>query len=583
MTTLFTNSRQIALNILFVLLIVPIVTLAQTEGEQQTEPTTTDIPTNLSSDGVYGCADTPQNPAGKQKASGAFVPVSEEAVAHNTNILVYNTNILVYKECVLDGIVASNREAAIAFMVKSTLGWANSNAEGEKAFVTNQKTRREQLSKGVVDQFTEGDRTEGIFEPYRDDIRQTLARGHAKFTENPEDVYKSTIPDDKKDDVVNFLKGRGAFSWDTFLLTIQPQNNPVGALSLSLRQMLIDIDEKITDDTREIDWGDGYKPHKNCRQIPAGNGTYEEYCEIVTPGTTIKNIINHVALTGQRQTENADEIDELMGSLMNNIHTQILTSAGGLSGISQPDSSGSSYVDRVSRDASLRVGSTYTNVGTNLLADFITTELAYRAVLEQSRTALGAFGVQIEAKELSCWDGILVRAELDLIEEVEALACNNAGGNCTLAGAAAVEGVPEEGDDIREYDVIIKARAGNNTAEVTIHIHPDNSSIVVDRNISPLLRAVEGEIDESTQAMAILTSYQASLLSSSTPGNTRFIMDQLQQLKSDGVLHTLADTQSAEAQHDGIVSMVEGLYTSTVTKWNGAWCNPENWRDQIKQ
>ena len=146
----------------------------------------------FSNDGLYGCAGGGFGSIGKAHAGGIFVPVSEEAVA-------LNTQILLYKECILDGVVARVRETMVAFMLKSTFNWVNKNNNGQPAFITNQKEFRLETGDKVVKQFTEGDRTEVIFEGFRKQIRQSLARDYAQSTRKPESAYQHTIPDNKKE------------------------------------------------------------------------------------------------------------------------------------------------------------------------------------------------------------------------------------------------------------------------------------------------------------------------------------------------------------------------------------------------
>ncbi len=571
------------------------------EGEVEEEngpanPVQPPSPDGFSNDGLYGCKGGFQNSVGKAHAGGIFVPVSEEAVAHNTNVLVY-------KECILDGIVARIRETLVSFMVKSTFNWVNTGNKGAPAFITNQEDFRLQIADKVVKEFTEGDKTDVIFDDFKQDIRRALARVYAQQTRKPELAYKHTIPEDKKEEYTDFINGRAPFSWDMFLLSTMPENNPVGVYVMSLNEMLSDINQRIQDEYTELNWGQGFKSHKNCKQIPASNGTFEEYCEIATPGSLIKSIIDYTSLTGLRQTESADEIDEIMGSLMSNIHTQILTSAGGLRGITRSTPEGRSYVDRIAQDAASRTRAEYTDVGTDFLGNQIATEAEYGATLNQTKTALESTAKQIEDKEKACWKDLLERAKADLIKEVERLACDDrragdlGGGTidqCTIRGNATVkiladtiaysdlEQAIKDGTGRKEYYIKITAKAADKTVETIIRRHSNNSYEVIAQNISPLLRQVNQSIDESDKALQILQNLQNSLQTSNTPGNTRFVLQQVDQLVAEGTLHSQGDVIKAQAQHEKTVDSMEDLYDDTVENWDKTWCNPDNWRDQIK-
>jgi len=388
-----------------------------------------------------------------------------------------------------------------------------------------------------------------------------------------------------------------------FLISIQPENNPLGAYSLALNQMLTDIDEKVTDEYTELNWGQGYKSHKNCKQLPAGNGTYEEHCDIATPGANIKNIIDYVSLTGHRQTENADEIDELMGSLMSNIHTQILTSVGGLRGISQ-STGGAPYVDRIAGDAASRTRTEYTDIGTNALRSALETEGAYGAARKGSQESLEATAAQFEAKENTCWDGLIARARTDAIKEAEALACANVNqndfggqnqeGECTIRGAATVVNktdtitytdlnqAQEDGKGRKEFDIVITAKAASKTVVYTLHRHSNNSFNAIATEIAPLLRVMNQAVADSVKALTILGNLQDSLANSNSQGNTRFVLEQVDQLVAAGALHSQSDVITAETQKKKIADAMEELYQDTEKSWDAGWCKPDNWRDQLR-
>jgi hypothetical protein len=550
------------------------------------------VPREFSNDGLYGCAGGQYGSIGKAHAGGVFVPVSEEAIA-------LNTNILLYKECILDGVIARIRESMVAFMVKSTINAVNQGADGGSSFIQDQQKFRLDTAEAVVEEFTTGEKTEGLASAFKEQVREGLQSNYAQVTRKPESAYAHSVPEEKEAEFNQFLNGGAQFSWDMYLLSIQPENNPIGAYSLALGQMLTEVDEKINDEYRELDWGQGFKSQKNCKKIPVGNGVYEESCEIVTPGATLKNIIDYVSLTGHRQTENADEVDELMGSLMSNIHTQIITSVGGLRGLSQSNSSsGGAYLDQIAGDASTRTRTEYTDVGVNFLASAVATETAYGAARKASSKTLGEAASRVQIKEDACWDALIEQAKQDLIAEARGLACalipqqqqggfDNTTNQCSIQGSATVvhatstepyiTGQPEY------HDVTITAKAGSKTVSRTLVQHTENSVKKIAENVSPLLRIVNQSIVDSDRALSILATLQTNLLASNTPGNTRFILGQVDQLVEARALHKEADIYSAQTQHDQIVETMEQFYDETSEDWGLSWCNPSNWRDQIKE
>ncbi|MCD5384288.1 MAG: hypothetical protein LRZ97_00020 [Candidatus Pacebacteria bacterium] len=542
----------------------------------------------FSNNGLYDCEGGNFGSVGLSHARGTFVPVSEEAVA-------LNTNILLYKECVLDRVVVAYRESAIAAMTQSLLSWVGGDQDGQSAFVTNQKNLRDELRDEVTQEFTSGKMTDGICAPLKEDVRKTIFLENAQRAYKPEQIYNCSITSEEEQDYKDFLDGTAkVFNRDIYFKTLSPENNPLLVYFNASQLLQEEIDTAITDEIREIGWGNGYKSKKDCKQIPSGNSTYEEYCEIVTPGSTIGEIISYVSLTGMRQTENADEINELMGSLMSNIHTQVLTSTGGLSGLAKSINGGLSFLDLISRDAALRTRTEYTNVGVGLLSTAIVTESEYGAARKLSQDKIEDIVIQLQTKEAACWSGLIAQAKLDLIAEARELACNSLGYGldvCPISGAATVdplEYAPHYDDiliDIDEQlqDTIILARAADKRVQVTLARHNKNYLTTLIEEIAPLLNVVRQSVADSTTALTLLTGLQVRLSAASSPSETRSILEEVDQLVADGTLHKTADVHLAQEQHTRIVGSMGDLYTDIVATWDETWCDPLNWRDQIKE
>lgn len=541
----------------------------------------------FSNDGVYGCGGSVNNSIGKEVASGPFVPVSDDAISHNTNVLVY-------KECVLDGIANRVKESMVAFMEKASFKWINEGYNGEPAFVTNQADFRQQVGDKVVAEFTQGEGTANICAPFKRDVQETLQRTYAQATRQPQSIYSCTVPDEQMDEYEAFIQGNAPFSWDMFLQAVQPQNNALGISALSLNQMVSKISEKVSDEYRELDWGNGYKSAKSCKQVPAGNGTYEEHCEITTPGQNIVSLVNNLSQTPLDMTKNADEIDELMGSLMSNLHTQILTSLGGLRGITESTSGAASYLDQIANDSASRTRTEYTSAGTGYLTGAIAVETAYKTAREGSRTTLESAATRLTAKEGACWDGLIAQAKADLITQAEATACARitagTSTNCGIQGSATVT-YSHNGsvyDDTAtstrpsEYDIVITATAGSSVETATLHHTSTYVMSAISNNVTPLLTAVNQSIDSASRALAVLLGLQTSLAGSNSTGNTRFVLEQVDQLAAAGVLHSEGDVSQAQSQSGQISEAMQQMVQETTTTWDAGWCKPTSWRDQIK-
>ncbi len=559
--------------ILFVstVFVLPIPSLAQV-ADTPTSTTTLNIP-QVADNQIFDCSGSAQNSVGWEQARGVFVPVSENAVAHNTNVLVY-------KECVLDRIANKIKESMLAFMTKSTLNWVNNTSDGTPAFVTNLPNFRKGVSDKTINQFLTGKQTEVLPEKYRDDIRRIILKNYSILTKTPEALYTPTIPEDKQGAVNDLFEGKGTFKWDTFEIATQPQNNPTTQLLLATNQAIVNLKRDVADAVKEVDWGQGFKPQKKCEQIPAGNGTYKEICNIVTPSSSIKDIVNYTLLTGQRQVENADQMDKLVGSLMSNIHNRILTNTDGLRGITD-SSYGQSYIDKVVQDAQAGAKITYTNVGLDFISKILESENAYSTIRNSTQDALNALITQLKNKETTCWDDLITRAKIDIIDEVEDQACNQQqSAQCSATGTATVKTATSTNS---EYLVKITGRAGNNIKSYTLLQNNQNSKSVIQDNITPLMNLIRRDIDYSAQSLVILNNFRTMLESSNSLGNTRFVINEVQQLIREGKVHGDAEVANARNSHRDTLSFIENLYTETESTWDDTWCNPDNWRAQIKK
>ena len=134
----------------------------------------------------------------------------------------------------------------------------------------------------------------------------------------------------------------------------------------------------------------------------------------------------------------------------------------------------------------------------------------------------------------------------------------------------------------KENDILITAKAADKTVIYTIHRHANNSFNTIAQNIAPLLRVINQSVADSVKALTILGNLQSSLATSNSPGNTRFVLEQVDQLVSAGALHTEGDVITATTQKQKIDTTMEELYADTEKAWDAGWCNPENWRDQVK-
>ncbi len=531
------------------------------------------IPDGFSNVGLYSCEGGKFGSVGMDRAQGAFVPVSDQAVTTNTNILLY-------KECILDGVVARLRESLIAQMAKETLEMASGQTTGEPAFITNLAKTRDELKQKVTKEFVESSNTDVICEPFREDIKKTLLLKTDQEINAPEEAYRCNVPSEDAEDFKNFSQGKGRFSKDLYLKYISPQNNPLLVFTTVNDQLESAIEQKINDEFTILGWGNGFKSKTAKRRIPSGNGEFEEVEEIVTPGSVIQEIVTYSSLTGQRQLENADEADELIGSLMSNIHTQILTSVRGLKGIADSINGGLSFLDRIVQDSASRTRDQYISAGSGLLANAIITESEYNTARKASLTRINSAITELQTQDGACWGALVAEAKVDLLSE---LGIDN--GTAVSNMDTEVEFYPEDPIDtqIVTTDIDITASGGGRTTSTTLLRTTKYYLSAIATDILPLLSTVQQDVLDSDTALSMLIDLQSRLAQATTPNETRQILGEVDQLVSSGQLHKTADVYIAQDQHSQILSFMSDLLSETSNIWGQSWCDPTNWRDQVKE
>ncbi len=566
---------------LAILLIVVFLLFAQTATAQTTDTTVTpgdplptvgdsdSIPEGYSTEGLYSCEGGKYGSVGAERAQGVFVPVADQAT-------ITNTNILLYKQCILDGVVTRIRETMIAAMAKSTLSWA----ANQPAFEENPKKFRDDLKTKVTDDFISGPRTENICEPFKEDVKKTLKAQTDREVNNPEVSYSCSVPSEEQQAFKDFLNGKGRFNKDIYLKVISPENNPLLVYLGAADQLQKDKEEKIKDEFTLLGWGDGFKSKKEKKRIPKGNGEFEEVEQIVTPGAVVKDIISYTSLTGQRQLENADATGELIGSLMSNIHTQILTSVGGLKGLPDSINGGLSFLDRIVQDSAARARGQYTSIANDTLSKAIIAESEYNMARKASFDTINRTIQALQTKDAACWGGLVAQAKVDLLAELNTV-------NGTAISTPSTEEPPYGEDPLTDtqettIDIDIVAAGGGNKAEATILRTTKYYLSVLTTDIVPLLATIKQNLEDSNAALTKLTDLQVRLSSATTPTETRAVLGEIDQLVASGTLHKTSDVLIAQDQQAQIQSSMSDLITETSSQWEASWCDPTKWRDQEK-
>lgn len=270
------------------------------------------------------------------------------------------------KEYVLDTLAWQAANLAIESITKSTVNWINSGFQGSPAFVTDLNYNLRGVGDAVAAQFFEelGNQTIATT-PFQDKVLDTVRLGYYLST-SPESFYTRypyTLDQVSANDRA-FLEGdfsQGGFNaW--FATVMNPQNNPYGAQDLADQELARAVANATNNRLQELSWNRGFLSWRGeCNEYaPQGEEGYlpgdappadlsidlsgEEACqgyEIETPGSVIMEQLNDQLGTGVNRLVSADEFNEIIGALLNQLASQVLGgSSGGLRGVSRPSSGG---------------------------------------------------------------------------------------------------------------------------------------------------------------------------------------------------------------------------------------------------
>lgn len=629
------------------------------------------VSTGFARDGVYGCNGASYGTVGRQGPGGAFVPVFSDA-EHD------QIRLITYKECLLDGIVNSMRETLISYVIKSIVSWSNQGFEGNPAYVENLPLHLlERISDPEAERVILGDDTNNINDNYRRDVRVALAKYYANKTRRPAQHLSCSASADQ----LNSFSNNGGGSWDSFFAVIaDPSCNPL----FSFYEARNRLDEAVSAETErertQLDWAGGYRTSVTDQTINLGDGTSQTVQRIVTPGVLISQQLEQVIGTGLRQSENADEIDEIVSALMSNLGTQVLTDLQGLYGLSQSFNGRPAYLDRLAADSAQRTRDNFLNAGLATVQNARTYETNYRtARMSAAQTVLTAEN-QLRTWERACWDALVAKAKSDLLAQAEQAACAGQGGTdpngnaqtCSIAGnvssiiapdslgvkvtnnttivpygrtkesGSAVSVLAQNNDivagpttptpstqglwestamditalpggtiEVRATEtngqgtahtlrslvtkdvsklgtfvrppitapsIIITATASGQTATATLTPSFARTEALRAGSMTPLTTILADQVARTETALAVLNEIQQAVAATNSASAQRFILERIDQLVANRVLHTEAQVREANSQSEEITGAMNQLLQGEKESWEQGWCKPENWR-----
>jgi hypothetical protein len=340
---------------------------------------------------------------GKQIISVA----KETSTAINSYIMMGLAKMENVKEWVLDGLFKALAQALIRKVTQDTVNWINNGFEGKPGFLSDPQgflldTLDEEIGRYLVDQ--QG--LDWLCSPFSLEIRISLAKAHYNYTppkckltdmvNNVQGFVNNNggvgwdnfiqINQPSNNPYASYLKaesdmgmmidvrlgketkrldwGQGFFSWDTCVekeapvcidKEVESVKNTETTYGMYDNSLVVGPDGKITNDiVTNLEKKAKVANAKTAAQVGAPMATNcqnfsEPKClktQTNTPGSVIQTQMNNILPSGLKGLEVADEINEVLAALMNQVFSQVLTAGKGLLGMGQKGSDGKTAMDR---------------------------------------------------------------------------------------------------------------------------------------------------------------------------------------------------------------------------------------------
>ncbi len=226
------------------------------------------------------------------------------------------------KEAVLDGLAWTAAKLVIRRMTTSIVEWINNGFSSDgPAFMTDLGSFMEGIGTDTLNDFIDSEELGFLCDSFSSDIKVSL-----KIAFSEEESYECTVDgivDAQKDSLQNL---KDDWNWKTWIeMTNNSNNNVYGAFLKAEADVLKEISNKQEEEKTKLGWGDGFFSWEEESCVTTD---VREICttKIMTPGRVISDQLNHTLGLGQDSLVTADEINEIIGSLLDALITNIMSS-----------------------------------------------------------------------------------------------------------------------------------------------------------------------------------------------------------------------------------------------------------------
>lgn len=501
--------------------------------------------------GVFGCSvngSYSMSVGAMGAIGGVYVPVNDAAVT-------LNTGYIVYKECVLRGVVNREREAATAQAQRGVIGTYQRGRNG-KPFYPEVLSRdlRDERDRVVALSINNG-ALSTLKPELQNPVTRAILQGYVRSRKLASPNYSCSYTGDLK----NLYSGNPSGSiWAGLSAIGDPGCNPIIAYEIA-NEYYMSIAASATDELlMRLGWADG--TYDNAELDENGNWVTR------TPGSIVQANVIQMLQTGYKQLENANDIDQMVGSLFSGITSQILSDSKGLLGLVQRSGNQPSYLDKVVTETQQSLRSTAVNAALQILVAARQVEVSYKTILQNIVGIISNTTATLQSRENACWaliiDKVCVAAPGADKKCTQKVVCTE-----TTGGAGAGGGT----------DTTTNCPTG---ATLTVATSTAFSQAVISTQLSPLAASASTTLANSNTVITTIDGLIAALTNTSSPEGQLAAMRNVDVLVTPpSILHTQNDIATAQGALQDVTTRAGNVVTDTTAAWADStdtktgWCN----------
>ncbi len=217
-------------------------------------------------------------------------------------------------------------------LMQEIVRWVQTgNIDGGPLFVTDWENFLLNAKDKATAVFLQDLELTNLCEPFSLPIRRGLSNN--VFGSGPSFNMRASCTMPNMQAFLNGFEGGGGWeAWDQ--LTQDPNNNPYMVYLMGLEQLTATRQAGIDKNLQEAMSALGLLGQKECEpgtiETEAGDAPLGERCTIVTPGKAVETELSKVLETNLEELNLADEMDEVLGAILNTLLRKILFSVNGL-------------------------------------------------------------------------------------------------------------------------------------------------------------------------------------------------------------------------------------------------------------